>query len=204
MSDSGDNRRRFFRIVDSVGVSYQILTETEAQTQQDNHSEDEPDTKPFVDTLSVMNTYNTIIQESLEEIKEKDEATATAIEQLNKKMDALLMMLELDSLITRNACHKVEEASLSASGIAFSVDEPLSPETCLALDLLLKPSAVHVNAIGKVISSETLTTESGDTAYYIRVDFTEINDADREKLIQHIVQRQGVLLRAMREEMDSQ
>lgn len=106
------------------------------------------------------------------------------------------MMLELDSLITQRACHRVEEASISASGIAFPIAEKLNENTVLALDLLLRPSAKNITAIGRVISCESL---SDDPLYYLRVEFTEMTTPDKETLIQHIVQRQGALLRSLRD-----
>jgi hypothetical protein len=192
-----DNRRRFFRITDALGVSYKVMTETEMAA--NNEEGDDAVVRPFVDTFSVMKNYNDVLNTSLENIKTRDPDTATAIEQLNKKFDALLMMLELDSLITQRACHRVEEASISASGIAFPIEESLEPDVFLALDLLLRPSSKHVNVIGKVISCEKLTE---DSHYYLRVEFTEMSDKDRETLIQHIVQRQGTLLRALKDEVD--
>ncbi len=198
MNDNVDNRRRFFRIVDALGVSYRVMTDTEVGVQKNDEDADETD-QQFVDTFSVMNGFNQSIQESLEKIESRDADTAKAIASINKKVDALLMMLELDSLITQRACHKVEEASISASGIAFPVEEPLDADVSLALDLLLRPSSKHVNAIGKVVSCEQLSDEP---LYYLRVEFTEMTHKDKETLIQHIVQRQGALLRALRDELE--
>jgi hypothetical protein len=195
MSTNSDNRRHFFRIVDALGVSYRVITAAENGANNDDAEAE----KQFVDTFSVMNNYNNLIQESLAQIEVRDPQTAMAIDQLNKKVDALLMMLELDSLITHRACHRVEEASISASGIAFPVGERLEANTLLALDLLLRPSSKHVNAVGRIISCDSMPEES---LYYLRVEFTEMSDPDKETLIQHIVQRQGALLRALKAETE--
>jgi hypothetical protein len=197
MKESGDNRRRFFRIIDALGVSYRVISEKESPAKSDVG--EDAGAVQFVDTLSVMNDYNTFIQVSLEKLKTQDSHAAVAIEQLNKKVDTILMMLELDSLITQRACHRVEEASISASGIAFPIEEQLQANTYLALDLLLRPSSKHVNAVGKVIACDRLSEES---VYYLRVEFTEMMDRDKEILIQHIVQRQGTLLRALKTDED--
>lgn len=196
MNSNESNRRRFFRIVDALGVSYKVMTEAELAGGDKEDSEQV--SRQFVDTFSVMKNYNNVLNEALEKIQPRDPDTATAIEQLNKKFDALLMMLELDSLITQRACHKVAEASISASGIAFPVEEKLEPNTFLALELLLRPSSKHVSAIGKVIACDTL---SDDNVFYLRVEFIEMTLKDKEVLIQHIVQRQGALLRALKDEM---
>lgn len=198
MSNKESNRRRFFRIVDSLGVSYKVMTEAELNGA--GGESDEP-SKPFVDTFSVMKNYNEALSSALENIYPRDPDVASAIEQLNNKFDAILMMLELDSLVTQRACHKVEEASISASGIAFPVEEQLNEGTFLALDLLLRPSPNHIGAIGKVISCDKLQDQN---VYYLRVEFTEMSEPDKERLIQHIVQRQGVLLRELKDEMEEE
>ena len=61
--------------------------------------------------------------------------------------------------------------------------------------MLLRPSAKHVVTLGQVIECEEMS-EAG--TYYLRVEFTEMTEPNRETLIQHIVQRQGVLLRALK------
>lgn len=196
MNNNESNRRRFFRIVDALGVSYKVMTEAEVSGSEQGSDEA---SKQFVDTFSVMQNYNNVLNETLEKIQPRDPDTVIAIEQLNKKFDALLMMLELDSLITQRACHKVAEASISASGIAFPVDEQLEPDMFLALELLLRPSSKHVSAVGRVIACDKL---SDDDVFYLRVEFIEMTDKDKEVLIQHIVQRQGALLRALKEDID--
>jgi hypothetical protein len=196
MSNKESNRRRFFRIVDALGVSYKVMTD--AEISEGDLASGEV-SKQFVDTFSVMQNYNNILNETLEKIQPRDPDTVTAIEQLNKKFDALLMMLELDSLITQRACHQISEASISASGIAFPIEEQLEPNMFLALELLLRPSSKHVSAVGKVIACDKL---SDDNVFYLRVEFVEMTDKDKEILIQHIVQRQGALLRALKEDVD--
>lgn len=211
-----DNRRRFFRIVDSLGVAYRVVSEKEIAESTNSAAKDEVSSESsqgageqeasrFIDTYSLMNTYNQAIKDALGDLETAHPEAAIAIDHLNKKVDTILMMLELDSLMMQTAPHRVEQASISASGIAFPVDEQLAPNTCLALDLLLKPSIQHVTAIGKVIACDSLpsgSTDSDDLPYYLRVEFTEMSHKDRESLIQHIVQRQGALLRALKNEMD--
>jgi hypothetical protein len=187
MTKTADNRRRYFRIVDSLGVSYRVITP---------EKEDNDDPEKRIDTLSILNHHNTLIQEQLSVVETQSPELAKLASQLNQKIDAILMMLELDSLMSQHACHRIDEASISASGIAFPIGEALAPNTLLELDLLLRPSAKHVVTRGQVISCEQMTdTET----YYLRVDFTEMTDGNRETLIQHIVQRQGVLLRTLKE-----
>jgi|GEM_PF-248522 len=210
-----DNRRRFFRIVDSLGVAYRVLAKNEAANQADYKSrESDSALEPvkeqkggdFIDTYSLMNTYNQAIKDALVGLEQSHPEAATAIDHLNKKVDTIVMMLELDSLMMQAAAHRIEQASISASGIAFPVDNQLAPGTYLALDLLLKPSIQHITAMGKVIACDPLpsdATDSSDSTYYLRVEFSDMSNKDRESLIQHIVQRQGALLRSLRSEINN-
>ncbi|MGS2718790.1 PilZ domain-containing protein [Eionea flava] len=185
MNSSHDNRRRYFRIVDALGVSYRVI----------NDEDVENDSAKRIDTMSVLNHHNALIQEQIAVVEPDNPAVAKLAVQLNQKIDAILMMLELDNLMSQHACHRIDQASISASGIAFPVSESLAPNTLLELDLLLRPSAKHVVTLGQVIACDAMP-EAG--SYYLRVEFTEMTDSNRETLIQHIVQRQGVLLRALK------
>ena len=190
------NRRRFFRIVDALGVAYRVISDKEAKLKVKAGQDDKYD---FIDAFSLMTNYNQQIKGSLDSLKVRDVDAAEAIDTLNRKVDAILMMLELDSLITQKASHRIEQASISASGLAFPVEQRLEPHTRLSLDLLLKPSSQHVEAIGRVVACDPLR-EQGQ--FYLRVEFLEMSDQHRERLIQHIVQRQGALLRALKSEID--
>jgi len=187
MTKAKDNRRRYFRIVDSLGVSYRVIV-------AEKEGEDDPE--KCIDTLDILNHHNSLIQEQLRVVEDTSPELATLASQLNKKIDAILMMLELDSLMTHHACHRIDEASISASGIAFPIEESLAPNTALELDLLLRPSSKHVVTVGQVVSCDKVTDTN---TYYLRVDFTDMTDTHRETLIQHIVQRQGVLLRTLKD-----
>ena len=186
-AEKSDNRRRYFRIVDSLGVSYRLI---------ESDKKDDGDSEKNINTLSILNHHNTLIQSQLEAVESKAPEVAALVDLINKKIDALLMVLELDNLMSQHACHRVDEASISASGIAFPIDEPLAPNGLIEIDMLLRPSAKHVVAIGQIVSCERIPN---DEAYYLRVEFTEMTDTNREILIQHIVQRQGVLLRTLKD-----
>ncbi|ODS24377.1 hypothetical protein AB835_04235 [Candidatus Endobugula sertula] len=195
MKSDTNNRRRFFRIVDSMGVAYRVLTDDECSLEEVRQDIE------FINANNLMDNYNVLIQEALDGLQTRDPQAATAIGQLNQKVDAMLMMLELDSLMVQQVPQRIAQASISASGIAFPVDEELVSETKLSLDLILKPSSQHINAIGKVVSCESLNES---LQYYLRVEFIEMSNKDREILIQHIVQRQGALLRTLKSEMDDE
>ncbi len=183
-----DDRRRFFRITDTLGVAYRVISDEEPEGATNNEQ--------LVDAYSLINNYNKIIESALTDLREKDPVVAHAVDSINKKIDSVLTQLELENLMVQRIAHRVKEVNISACGVAFVVDEKLEANTLVSLDLLLRPAGVHVMAKGKVIGCDS--TDS-NAQFYVRIEFLEMAHTDQELLIQHIVQRQGVMLRALRD-----
>ncbi|MGH1484886.1 MAG: PilZ domain-containing protein [Cellvibrionaceae bacterium] len=184
-----DDRRRFFRITDAIGVAYErIDTEKNDETVDDSNK---------IDIKSLLGHHDAAIDDILLDLREESPQAAKAVDAVNKKLDALLRFFELDSMASHENFQRVDEASISACGIAFPAGESIEVGVKLNLILYLQPSDEKVHAVGKVIGCQ-----SNNDNHYLRVEFVDMNDADRECLIQHIVQRQGALLKTLREQMD--
>lgn len=193
MNMSNDDRRRFFRITDAIGVSYTLINESENSPQEKATLP-----KQGVNIHTLLETHNQEITSALSDLASTQPEAVNAMSALNKKLDTIATLIELEGLIDGRAIHSIQEASISACGIAFPVNEALLPDTKINLSLFLETSGEQVAAIGRVIDCQPLTEEG---SYYLRVEFVEMVDNEREKLIQHIIQRQGSLLKSLREEM---
>jgi c-di-GMP-binding flagellar brake protein YcgR len=195
MSKNKEDRRRFFRITDAIGVAYEVVNSSKPSSENSTADEKQKDK---VDVQGLLEHHNQAINDILLELRDENPLATRAIEAVNKKLDTLLRFFELDSLSSGQHFQRVDEASISACGIAFPIEESLSEGTELNLTMHLKPSEEKVDALGKVVGCQELNDEE----YYLRVEFIEMNDAHRESLIQHIVQRQGALLRSLREQLE--
>jgi len=194
MNMSNDDRRRFFRITDAIGVSYTLVADTEGIA-KDNPSP----TEQSMNVQALLEAHSHEIKKALSDLESSHPLAADAITALDKKLDTVVTLMALDNLVDSKAAHSIQEASISACGIAFPVDEVLSPETKINLSLYLDTSGEQISAVGRVIDCQSLVEAS---TYYLRVEFVEMVDNEREKLIQHIIQRQGSLLKSLREQMD--
>lgn len=187
------NRRRFFRITDAIHVAYEVIDEDATlESLEVEHNE------VMIDAVAVIDQHNEDISQTLAELGESAPIAAKAITALNDKMDTLLNLLELDNVIIQKKLQRIESASVSACGIAFPIGEILQMGQRLKLMMRLEPSNIKLNVIGCVIDCNELGEE-----YYLRVEFVDMNNVDREHLIQHIVQRQGALLKSLREQVDN-
>ena len=187
MKTTDKDRRRFFRITDAIGVSYRQLASGEEGDSGEAHGTD------------LIRHYDQAISVGLAQVQQQDSAAGQVLELLNHKLNAILNLLEVDSLTTQRASMvNVEEASISACGIAFPVKQAIAADTHLAMSLYLKPGNHELQITGRVVDCAAIA----DNVFYLRVEFSEMNNEHREKLIQHIVQRQGSLLRSLREQLD--
>ncbi len=188
-----DDRRRFFRITDAIGVAYEVIDEAETKA-----SPNDPEVKTELNIQALLNQHSEEINSIILALGNEQPLVAKAVAALNKKIDTLLQFSELDSLASHQHFQSVEEASISACGIAFPINESLDVGKKLNLTLYLKPSEENIHAVGQVIDCKHLI----DNDHYLRVEFTDMSDSYRESLIQHIVQRQGALLKSLREQLD--
>jgi hypothetical protein len=189
-----EDRRRFFRITDAIGVSYEIIDEGASLSS----SAKDKKKKAFVDLQLLINQNDETISSSLKKLKEQQPQAAKAIDAVNKKLDTIIKLFELENNVDRQSVMPIEDASISACGIAFPINENLQKNTKLKLTLYLQTSGDQIEAEGRVIECRELSHNN----YYLRVEFTSMSNPNRESLIQHIVQRQGVLLRSLRNQFD--
>lgn len=179
-----DDRRRFFRIDDHIGVSYQVVEENELMGQS------EPPRQS--DLFGVLNELDKTIIYELNELKVSDPKLATLLDAFDRKLNALINQMEIDNYLVQRLAHKVRQVNISACGMGLQVEESLREDDILLVDLVLIPGNVNITSYARVISSEAVSEDE----YYIRMDFFGMANQDQELLIQHIVRRQGHLIRA--------
>lgn len=185
---NNNERRRYFRINETIGISYEIL---------DNEHNDtllRPDYAP--DLLALVSQQDEKIQTLLREINDTHPQISMLVSLLNQKIERLAQCMSLDGNLVTRIASKVREVNLSACGIAFNNPEYLAKNTRIRLELTLFPSDEILTISGLVVDSDKVTD---DTLYYCRVDFYGVSTSVQERLIQYIVQSQGAQLKALRD-----
>lgn len=193
MTDSmgGVDRRRFFRINDNVGVHYRQLDESELGQHLESL------VRP-TDTITLLSDYNKQIETLMAQLLIKDPLVGELMGVMNKKVDCVIQQLELETRLTQNLAHKVQEVNISACGMALLLEENLGKGAVLDLELMLLPGRYLLHCHGVVVDSAPSNSDEG--GFHTRVDFSGMSSEDQELLIQHIVKRQGALLKALRDE----
>lgn len=186
---NNQERRRYFRIVDQVAISYRRLSEEE------NVARGVGINSPAALIVQLENQ----ISASLETLRSVQPQVHELLELFNRKINLVLALDDSISETDSEQLKRAQQVNISACGIAFPSYEQLEPNDKILLDLTLFPSNVCLKMVAVVIGNERLAEPIGDDAYIIRADFLDISSNEQEVLVQHIIKRQTLQLKERRE-----
>ena len=178
-------RRRYFRINDTVGVAYELINSNSAALKQ----------RKVPNVLEQVAQHDKQLQSLLVEVKQTHPQIAALVSVFNQKFERVVTQLMVDSQLVSRIAEKVREVNISACGIAFQDDEFVEKNTAMRLEITLYPSNQKVETEGRVVGCEPVGNGEG---YYLRIDFYAMTDAHQECLIQHIVRAQSNQIKELR------
>lgn len=179
-----DDRRRYFRISDRLGVAYRLLNQAE------------PDVGGEVSAEQQMAECDAQIEQLLKALAVSAPETAQLGRLLNQKLDWILGQGRDEQTWSSLGEPSIHSVNISACGMGFRIDEPQPVGVQLDLELLLLPERQPLSTRAEVVACEPVQ----DGHYYARLEFVDMDSRDQEELIQHIVRRQSEMLRRTREE----
>ena len=182
-----EERRRYFRIDDTVGLSIKLLD-------QDQANESYPAFAP--NAVELVAQHDAQINRLLEKLEDESPSFAELANLLNQKMDRLTNLLAMESNLVDRIAHRVQAVNISACGLAFSHEDPIAEGSRIQVELTLFPKELKVISEGIVVACELTIGEQ--QTYYCRVDFYGMSSEVQEQLIQHVVQSQSAQLKARR------
>lgn len=188
-------RRRYFRIDDSMGIACRRLSGEEAKAFV-SQSKDQGGNFDFAAN------FDNRIQTLLDACRIQSPLAAELVDLMNKKLNFVIQQMDIDSELMHQIAYRMRQVNVSACGIAFECEEVFEKGQFLQVDIMLHPSELHLVAMAEVVECSALDMKDGDSeaSCFVRLDFSEINNHDQELLIQHIVKRQSLLLKQRRHE----
>ena len=180
MSDKEQERRGFFRRDDRMALNCRIATEDEVKNKEGLRV-NESDGLSLATELEKMKSASRIHFRHVE--KEIPEG-ARYFTHIEKKIDLIArhVMMGADGLFTK----KTQSVSISASGLAFTTNEALPIDSLIELKFILNPSLTCIHSYSKIVNCESIDND----LFKIAVEFSWLNEDDREILIRHVVQKQ--------------
>lgn len=189
-SSSQPDRREYYRIEESVLMSYSIVT-----------TEDEAkNTQPADPSLDIINEFANVsaqMKTALGRIAERSPDVASCLKNLDTKINLLsqvMLMNNEEQTLTR---HNI---NISAGGLAFSSQKDINEGTLLRLKLLLPPDLSLMMQKGKVVSC--IRQDNLEHPFQISVEFMDLSDSNQDAIARHIMRLQAQQLRQRKEQLN--
>jgi len=193
---SSDERRGYFRIDDIAKLSYRVVSDEELPELIERLK------SGVCSGFTVMSSFTVMSQQMLVQLRRIEGAmpdVAACIKMLDQKLNTLGRAFLMQEDEVSNQATKT--VSISAGGMGFSSAEPYEIGTALEIKLLLMPDMTGMMIYGEVVDcTENEETDGSEEPYCLRIDFSNIREADRDILIRHILRCQGEWLRKRRRE----
>lgn len=173
----------YFQIQDQLALDYRPANApTEDQTSH-------PEQSPLLGLLGELHLLDHESQHLLRQVGERDRNLAAYLNILSKRVDLIGRAIALQ--MTDEIGPPVA-VTLSEAGLGFSACHGLEVDSWISLRLLL-PAPVGLSITARIVDC-VLDNASGQ--YWIQISFEQLNDAQRQLLARHIVQKQAQEIRA--------
>jgi|AZII01.1.fsa_nt_gi hypothetical protein len=189
-----EEKRRFYRIDDSVSLSYKTISKTDLDAAlaaaRLNSGRRQKQLSALAELDGRINALVLDIDDQLPEV-------ATVLKLLNRKIHIVGQMSDNpepsgDEDVIPRPTHQI---SLSASGVSFHAPTSVRVHDCLELSLTLFPEYYFIKAYGRVVSCRDALPSSPDFNKLVAVDFVYLDQDDQDYIMSHVLKKQSELLR---------
>jgi len=201
MTNSEENRRSF-RVSESVYLKYDILSEEDFQSGIERRN---LLSGPNDGALARLVDIEARLSEAMFLLNGEHGAVGRCVTLLNDKLNiAINEMPGLRETKSSLANTPPQVCDVSADGIVFSSERPLSIDDKLHLQFLLSADNRYIESFCKVVRlTDPPDTGGRDLPYGIAVEYVNMPRAQREMIIQHMFSRESETLRMRRLELES-
>ena len=183
-----EERRRYFRVQDTIELGYRPLGEEEMQ-----------DPESLLGKGELLESVEKELAMLLIQMQARHPDVIRALELMNRKIDIIHHSVDRNSRLDMTSEYEIRHVDISGCGAAFPVGEHFEPGDHILLQVNLPAPFRSVRAVAKVVSCKALANPTGYFNDMIRVEFAHILDKDQELLIQYLMKRQVLELKARRE-----
>lgn len=181
MQNIATERRRFFRVDDTISLSYRLI--------------DESTVNSGLNALVSQMSAEFSLAASLDVLSQQAALFIQRLESQNPEMMALYKILDgkinaiaqATMIIGSDVNPKnYQEVNLSATGLAFYQSSPLQIGQYLAIEIFLPTTVALILAYSKIINCQQIEPDR----FLISLDYTQIREDDQELLIKHVLRKQ--------------
>jgi hypothetical protein len=192
-----DDKRHYFRVNDSINLSYRLIDESQIAHPPQNSS-NLLDNCSLASALELISEEADVIHGKLDKIHSEFAAYLKLLDIKINLIAQAVIALSVPEDVTEN---QTRNANISASGIGFDSNELLKVGQYLEIKMLLVHSSVVVVAYAKVVHCIKNSNVTGDYPYFVGVDYVNLKESDRDLLSKHVAKKQLQQIREQKEKM---
>lgn len=192
-----EERRAYFRIEDELNLFYKKIDAKSAA--EPHHLSDN-----ILHSCSLSSALEAISQESTEILHRLDKVLPDLAEYLrliDTKIDLLAQAIMMQGFRIDES--ETRHVNLSASGIGFNCEEAFKPGDYLEIKMLLLSSVAVIVTYGRVVHCRHNPDNESRQPYTIGVEFIDMQDDDKEILVQYVVKKQIQQIRDKKRDKNS-
>ncbi|MGZ4959757.1 MAG: PilZ domain-containing protein [Methylomonas sp.] len=189
MADEIEEKRRYFRVSDTINLLYRTIDEN-ALVNLSHVSHD------VLSNCSLTAALDVLAQESrmlMPRLERRDPELFEYLKLMDTKINLIAQAVTLHD---NQFCeHDTRDVCLSATGLAFSNEAPIKTGELLELRMFLTSCMAVIIAYGRVVQCRDNSQDNPQRPFSICVEYINMKEDDRELLIKHVVKKQLQQLR---------
>ncbi|MDY6943766.1 MAG: PilZ domain-containing protein [Pseudomonadota bacterium] len=183
-----EEQREFNRVSDVLPFQYGIVDEALVSAPELGGSQPE---------LFFLTSEFNQIQHELKLLHRQAAADSSAIAKyigrIDLKLQRIFQVLLLKEM--RHDGNLWQTVNMSAEGVSFEVDQPISPGTQLDIRLVLPAMNAGLKVLGRVVRCGPVGKNG---RRHVGVRFVDLRETDKELIVQYVLRREAEILRERR------
>jgi len=188
-------RRKYFRIRNKLFLSYELELTEENNTSDGSSTPQNatPQASPQITLLRELSEINDENKRFLKTLSSDQASTYSHVQTMNNRIVELSRQIIYALDIDENSMMEVD---ISGGGLSFESKQQLSVGQKLNIEMILMPQYFGIVLHAEVVDCST-TEELNN--YRTSMEFTQIDESDRDVIIGHIFKTQSKVLRDSKE-----
>ena len=186
MIEETEDRRRFYRINDKVSLNYRLIPSADIEKEISKTNRRQRELSELRNATHALDARIEVLSQRLSQDNPLIGETLGLFHRKIALHERMLGMDDYDDAVFSQA----KEINLSASGIAFDADTPLTKGTYIKIELITYPEHDYIPVFARVVQCNQIEDDSL-AGYRIAVEFKGISEEDEERIVNHIFKLQA-------------
>ena len=192
--DVHGERRENFRVNDTVLIDYERLSRQEMEFRRRKYAQEAASAFSLVSEMNELRQQTAVLRRQAER---ESAVFARLVEHLDRKLDRVIGVLMIHEFGDRPP--ELLSVDIGADGMGFGTIDVFEVGQALDMRLMMPATGLGLHTFAEVVRCGESRGRGG---FNVGVQFQFLREYDREVLVQHLLQRQSIMLRQRKQELE--